>query len=327
MRPHSRGSRRAPLRGVAAEDARLHLGLRSGTPVVGGLVGRRLAGLLNRVAKSLVMASLGCCLSTTLLASAENPRPQELLAHMAEVYAGCRSYRDAGTVKMVPGTNMPVPIEEQIFRTAFVRPDRFRFEFENAVHRARNIVWRNGSEVRAWWAFSWYPESPESIGDAIAGATGISSGAAHTVPQLLMPDEVSGWKLTELTRVSLLPDAQLAGHACFRVQGDHDGYAVTISLDQTTYLILRIEEELPARFGAVQCTSYEPAIGEDFAVPPFDPPYRGGARLVVPVAAVAAVLLGGGLVLLIRRRRRRVLAAVGPGPDESTSVSKQGPAQ
>jgi hypothetical protein len=54
---------------------------------------------------------------------------QAILGRCRETYATCASYRDTGLVRTV----MTAPIEHTSvihFRTAFVRPDRFRFEFE-----------------------------------------------------------------------------------------------------------------------------------------------------------------------------------------------------
>jgi hypothetical protein len=111
------------------------------------------------------------------------------------------------------------------------------------------------------------------------------------------------------------------------VQGHDNGYAVTIWLDKTNYLILRIDEELPARFGAVESTSYEPAIDEDVAVPPFDPPHRAGILLVAIGGGTTAVVVGGVGLLIRKRRRQRVGARVGAGPCESTRVPMKGAAQ
>ncbi len=59
----------------------------------------------------------------------DSPTAAQILARMDKVYANCKSYRDTGVVKIVfaetDGSHHTV---KRPFATAFVRPDRFRFE-------------------------------------------------------------------------------------------------------------------------------------------------------------------------------------------------------
>jgi outer membrane lipoprotein-sorting protein len=236
-----------------------------------------------------------------------------LLERMTRAYSGCRSYHDTGTEKTVFTSEVPVRVEERPFHTAFVRPDRFRFEF--ADRGKRFIIWRSGSQVHTWWDIDSSLESPESLDDAIAGATGISGGSAHTVPLLLMPAELKGRRLAELAQVSRLPDALLGQTDCFRIEGKVGGLSETIWLDKGTYLVRKIEEQLPARFGATETTSYEAALDEDISdnLLAFDPPVdlERGRRL-----SWAAALVGGAVLTLLwwfRRRQGHGPADLGPG--------------
>ena len=40
----------------------------------------------------------------------------------------------------------------------------------------------------------------------IAGATGVSGGSAHTIPTLLLPDQIGGRSMASLTDLTRLPD-------------------------------------------------------------------------------------------------------------------------
>ena len=75
----------------------------------------------------------------------------------------------------------------------------------------------------------------------VAALTGISSGAAHGVPSLLIPEEVCGWLPTDLVRAVRLPDALVGGVSCFHLQGDHPKTPAKSSLlvDTATFLIKR----------------------------------------------------------------------------------------
>jgi hypothetical protein len=54
----------------------------------------------------------------------------------------------------------------------------------------------------------------------LAGATGVSRGSAHTVPALLTK-EISGFSLTELTKLSLKGQELFEGEDCYIVEGYH----------------------------------------------------------------------------------------------------------
>src|SRR5262249_47398083 len=120
--------------------------------------------------------------------------PEQILAALAEVYAECRSYRDAGRVvtRFLPAGDRRPHSSVRQFATAFVRPGRFRFEYRQRYREEdawdRYIVWAHGAEVRTWWDVRPGVEEAKSLGMALAGATGVSGGSAHTVPALLLPD-------------------------------------------------------------------------------------------------------------------------------------------
>src|SRR5262249_17383190 len=107
------------------------------------------------------------------------------------------------------------------FSTAFVRPDRFRFEFEDANGRRKKrcIVWADGADVRTWWDVRPGLRQESSLGLALAGATGASGRAARPAPGMLLPEVVGGRLLTDLTQLQRLEDAKLGEVDCFRVQG------------------------------------------------------------------------------------------------------------
>jgi hypothetical protein len=63
-------------------------------------------------------------------------------------------------------------------------------------------------------------ETPESIDLAIACATGISSGTAHTIAALLFP-EVSGFTMLDLHRIRFRRNRIIDGVLCISVSGIH----------------------------------------------------------------------------------------------------------
>lgn len=228
------------------------------------------------------------------------PSASEILARMVQSYESCKSYRDAGVVEQsythrAQPEKGPLWAEERVsrsvkpFRTAFIRPSQFRFEYSVArgESMSRYIVWQDGPDVRTWWDVHDGEERPGSLGMAIAGATGVSSGAAHTVPRLMIPMHVGGRSAAELANLERLADSSIDDVACFRLKGLFAGRSTRVLwIDQASLLIRRIEEESDGDdYHSVEVTNYEPerdvevSRGElAFDPPPPRPPRPPRAR-------------------------------------------------
>jgi hypothetical protein len=231
---------------------------------------------LSAILGLLAISELG--ISTVSARGAAEPSAPELLARMASKYAQCKSYQDSGVVSILYFGPAGDRTEQRPFRTAFVRPDRFRFEYqETGTFGAtrRYIVWRLESRVRTWWDVKPGIEEGMSLGSALAGATGVSGGSAHTVPAMLLPGEVQGRRLTDMTEVKRIPDADIAGTSCLCVEGKYADVLRTVCVDRKTLLVRRIEyEETFPQFHTHETTTYEPVIDEPIAQEflDFDPP-------------------------------------------------------
>jgi hypothetical protein len=110
-----------------------------------------------------------------------------ILAQSKAAYAALSSYQDVGEVRESMSRDMP-------FATAFVRPAQFRFEWTDhflLVLKSNTVIYANGPTVRTWRRE--FDHSVSDVADAslhmsVAGATGISHGAAHHIATLLIPD-------------------------------------------------------------------------------------------------------------------------------------------
>lgn len=122
-----------------------------------------------------------------------DPTTADLLARVAERYATARSYRDTGENTTNFSSPEPLAWHTSIrpFSTAFVRPDRFRFEFRSQACGPDSewhlgVIWLHRNCVHRWWGLK--PAAPERVSDlglALAGFTGVSGGTAHAIPQML----------------------------------------------------------------------------------------------------------------------------------------------
>jgi hypothetical protein len=199
----------------------------------------------------IVTAVFSCSLATSwvLVGHADEPKQealtaQQILDRVAKTYATCKTYRDTGIVKsrfIGPDVNFEV---EKPFTTAFVRPDRLRFEYKEIRRDGREyryIVWRSGEEIRSWWDVAPGVKKPDSLAVALAEATGVSGGSAHTVPALLLPKEIPGWRLTDMTEAKRIGDDKYGKSDCFRVEGKTAEYPVTLWIDKETFLVRKID--------------------------------------------------------------------------------------
>lgn len=156
--------------------------------------------------------------------------PQQIIAHMREAYASLRSYSDTGVVlnHMTEGE----PPNQTAFRSAFVRPHLFRFAWvthhpypplRHITHSS--VIWSNNTGAYAWSDRSGKDAAPQkkaSIALAVAGATGVSLGAAHTIASLLLPDaDVGAPMLEKVTSLELAGVEPFEGAICYRLVGQH----------------------------------------------------------------------------------------------------------
>lgn len=193
----------------------------------------------------------------------------QILGRVAEVYSQCRSYRDSGLVTTVFFSNWGKRTVEKPFKTAFVRPDRFRFEYsENGEPWDRYVIWRQGETVRTWWGIDPGVHDAPSLGAALAAATGVSSGSARRIPGLLLAERIeAGWDIRRLRNLKRLNDARLREADCILVQGEKGSdEPVTLWIAKKTFLIRRIDEANKfSDFRTEETTTYEPRIDTDVA--------------------------------------------------------------
>lgn len=208
----------------------------------------------------------------------DTPTAKEILVRVSEIYENCKSYRDTGVVTTIFNNSGGKRTVEKPFNTAFVRPNRFRFEYydkEAGGPKNRYIIAQNANEIQSWWEIKRVVEQPKSLGLALAGATGVSSGSAHTIPALLLPKEINGSRLTALADAKRIDDGDLENVKCFRIQSKEINSMMTLWIDKESYLVRRIDERKNFDdFSTEVTTIYEPII--DGEIPDidlaFDPP-------------------------------------------------------
>jgi outer membrane lipoprotein-sorting protein len=169
-----------------------------------------------------------------------NKTPQLIIKKMAAQYAAASSYQDEGVVEDFDNRESRKRSRDISFKTYFIRPLLFRFTWVDHASEAAagrtSVIWSDGEKVYASYYFA--PEEEiVSLRRAIAGATGVSYGAAQTISRMLMED-VAGYSLAELKKLSLLGQEKFEEEECYVIRGyDPSGYLNELWIGKRDYLL------------------------------------------------------------------------------------------
>lgn len=145
---------------------------------------------------------------------------------LRERYARMETYADEGVARVRLSEDTP-PVE-LTFETSYAAPSLLRFAF-TSHHPSpplrhvttHHVVGHDGTR-----SYSWSREhdgsvelwTVDSLSLAVAGATGISHGTAHTISRLLLP-EVGGFGLTDLQAPTVVGEEGFDDVPCLRIAG------------------------------------------------------------------------------------------------------------
>lgn len=165
---------------------------------------------------------------------------------MISNYVSLSTYQDEGiVVSRYDDAVTRGQIERLPFQTLFKRPNLFRFEwaeFSSIAHGTRSVIWSNGKEAFTYWEPDTYEKNTD-LESAIAGATGISSGAAYTVSHLLM--ELSGSNLLTLENLSLAGEEEFERVLCYHLKGKHpNGTLFELWIGKSDLLVRKLRKEI-----------------------------------------------------------------------------------
>jgi hypothetical protein len=166
---------------------------------------------------------------------------EALLHAVSDRYARLANYRDQGRVLRHDDTAAVLE-----FRTLFARGTGLRFEFT----RAGRTECISGSITDL-----------EGVLDALASVTGVSLGAAHTIPALLLPAaSQESWSLRQLSAVRLVapPPSEPPGRWTWLAGTGWAGQPLRVGIDPETLLIWRLDHNNGAEERRAHSTEYEP---------------------------------------------------------------------
>lgn len=196
-----------------------------------------------------------------------------LVAAVMARYRALGAYTDEGQVSMRLGRGEHV----LTFDTAADARGNFRFAFRSphpfAPLRHRVTTHVVGRCTGQAYLYSLTPdgqarrEDAASLDLAVAGATGISAGAAHTIACLLYPD-VGGWTLAQLKRPRRRAPRWVEGVLCHRVTGLQGRTPVVLDIGVDDLLIRRLTRRKGRVVELRRCIDLQAAYAPDHFLPP-----------------------------------------------------------
>ena len=219
----------------------------------------------------------------TQIADAENSpgsnglTATDIIKRMKGAYANSRSYLDAGMVKEVFIDANGERTVEKPFTTAFVRPNRFRYEFrERPPYQSerRFVIHQNGKELRAHWDVE-HDLKMTTLDRAVAAATGVSSESAITVPGMLLPKEITWRRAIRFRMPRRIDDEILSDIDCYRIADRVSGGLITFWISKQDFLLRKTYlEKSFGDFRVQRTTMYKPEMNTEFDVKllEFNPP-------------------------------------------------------
>jgi RNA polymerase sigma factor (sigma-70 family) len=204
--------------------------------------------------------------------------PEQIIAKMTRTYAGARSYEDDGEVTIVFTGPMGKRTVKRPFFTKFVRPKLYHYEFtersgDGENERNRFVIWSDAAPERSktWWTIQ--PEIKEGpLAMAIGAGAGISGASSSTVPNLLMPDTISGLPLIGLHDLKLIGEEAVDEAPCDKIDGKNiQGDPQTVWIDKATSLVRKIFTAYTIPGSEIeQTTTYRPRVNVEIAPKEFE---------------------------------------------------------
>jgi thiol-disulfide isomerase/thioredoxin len=238
------------------------------------------------------------------------PSAADVVSTAIATYARLPAYSDTGENVIQLGS-----VKHRItFTTAFVRPNRFRFEFRGEGDPDRAVtVWRDDVASYSQGYLKPGVVTERDLRIAISNAAGASHATVIAIPSLLLSTEGPvrssssldvlstnlfsffslDRELVTLKNLRLADEEMIGAHVCWHVVGDRpSGDEVQLWIDRDSHLIRRIARHVhvvprnrrPA-FDVESTTSYDPVLSarpEQLAAPAplhgqWSPPWMGVA--------------------------------------------------
>jgi outer membrane lipoprotein-sorting protein len=191
----------------------------------------------------LFLAIFGICQSL----KAQTPDVAQILRDVEAKYTSLQSYSATGEavsgIQMDESSSPLSSGQSQDFRTTFTiklaRPEMYRVAWEqsNSVMAMRGAVWADGESRHV--VSPGINAQPKDTETALAMATGVSFGAAHTIPSLFF--NLAGGKTIQDAAGAVLGVGEtIDGDDCYVVKAHAEGQDRTLWISKSSKLIRQV---------------------------------------------------------------------------------------
>lgn len=191
---------------------------------------------------------------------------RRMIEETAAVYKSCKSYQDEGEVVRIDDMKSGRRTTQKSFKTAFIRPDRFRFEHrELDTSLRRSIIFSNGTDVRTWWSHQPGEMKQDNRKTAIALTLWGAGANVFNMAALLVPDELDGMNFKRLENIRF-SDQESSRGVLYNIIDANDGplTSMRIWINADTKLVCKVlEKNTFPRWPTEQTTTYKPKINVD----------------------------------------------------------------
>ncbi len=182
--------------------------------------------------------------ATALFASdsSTNLSAAEIIRQARAKYASLKSYRDEGLTIATLGTNIAA---SYTFNIKLARTNLFQIIWwpKGQVFTPQGVVWSAGDGNYLWMSNLAKPQQEDTMEGALGGATGISGGAAASIPGTFF-DLAWGNQLNRLAALSTRkPDDKVGDEDCYVLTHGTGGRTNTLWIGKKDFLIHQIEND------------------------------------------------------------------------------------
>ena len=173
-----------------------------------------------------------------------------ILQNMHKAYSVVTSYQDSGVIEVVADFGKYKQTMTTNFSIWFKQPTSLRVDWSHMINpiggkKYRSVLWSNGNDTHYFSELSNETEKMKSLMMGIAAATGVSGGAANTIPSMLLPrDYRLTAAFTMLTDLQLIKEIEFEGTQCYVISGKQIGLNYTLWIGKDDYLLRKSEYEV-----------------------------------------------------------------------------------
>lgn len=201
----------------------------------------------------LLICAAGMALILASCAASDKTDPNAVIDQALANYAKMKSYQSEGKAATTLGEKAGGMSMETIFKIKLGRPHLYQISWNGMMNQG-GAVWNAGDGPFLYMGMAGMSNAyskMQSDDMALGAATGVSGGAANTIPSLFFPSPTSGGMLRLMTDLSLKKPEKIDGEECHVITGKSAvSVKHTVWISKTRLILLKHEYSLERPSGA-----------------------------------------------------------------------------